>query len=377
VTVFIEGTAAGHQDGPGWRDVFCIESKCMSKINVFVASPGDVDLERDAVAKVVNEVNFALAIIAPEKDTSLELKQWKTHVHPEMGRPQGVINKQIGSYDIFIGLMWKRFGTATGVANSGTEEEFRHAYEEWQKTGRPRILFYFCQEPYTVGSSDDVEQLAKVIAFRTELAPKGLVWEYSRHSEFGDIVRTHILQVVGELMSEGRTAVEVATTVGREALASGVPVVRTELTELAREYEELRRILPSGDERTRKMESVMTQMRTQAQYAYPLLSELTASDSQGERLIAVAILETLPTPEYLDWLAERLDPKKEKAFLGYHAALALLYAVRKSNSKSCHLLKRALRRAAYLAKDLPENTDRRFALASAVGEYDTKCCGAN
>ncbi len=94
----------------------------MSKINVFVASPGDVDLERDAVAKVVNEVNFALAIIAPEKDTSLELKQWKTHVHPEMGRPQGVINKQIGSYDIFIGLMWKRFGTATGVANSGTEE---------------------------------------------------------------------------------------------------------------------------------------------------------------------------------------------------------------------------------------------------------------
>jgi len=65
----------------------------MPKIQVFVASPGDVELERDAVAKVVNELNYALAIIAPEKNTSLELKQWKTHVHPDMGRPQGVINQ--------------------------------------------------------------------------------------------------------------------------------------------------------------------------------------------------------------------------------------------------------------------------------------------
>jgi hypothetical protein len=349
----------------------------MPKIQVFVASPGDVELERDAVAKVVNELNYALAIIAPEKNTSLELKQWKTHVHPDMGRPQGVINKQIGSYDILIGLMWKRFGTGTGVADSGTEEEFRRAYESWQKVGKPRIMFYFCQEPYTVASREDVEQLAKVIAFRSELAPKGLVWEYSHHSGFADIVRTHILQIVGELMSEGRTAVEVATTVGAEALASGVPVVRTELMQLAREYEDLRQTLPSGEERTRRMESVMTRMRTQAQYAYPLLAELTASESQGQRLIAVAILETLPTPEYLDWLAERLDPRKEKPFLAYHAALALLYAVRKSDSKDCAALKRALQRATYLGKEVPESSDRRFALAAAMAEYDTKCRKAN
>jgi hypothetical protein len=31
-------------------------------------------------------LNYALAIIAPEKGTSLELKQGKTHVHPDMGR---------------------------------------------------------------------------------------------------------------------------------------------------------------------------------------------------------------------------------------------------------------------------------------------------
>jgi hypothetical protein len=359
--------------GNGWFEPPFCRMQDMPKINVFVASPGDVQLERDSVAKIVNELNYALAIIAPEKGTSLELKAWKTHVHPDMGRPQAVINKQIGSYEIFVGLMWKHFGTSTGIADSGTEEEFRRAYESWQETGTPRILFYFCQEPYTVASKDDVEQLARVISFRSELAPKGLVWEYARHGDFPDIVRTHLLQVVGELMSEGRTAVEIANAIGTEALASGVPVVHTELKELAREYEHLRKTMLSGDERTRRMEGVMTRMRTQAQYAYPLVAGLAKSTSPGERLIAVAILETLPTPEYLAWLAERLDPEQEKPFLSYHAALALLYAVRKIDKKDCYLVKTALQRAAYLTKNLPEGTDRRFTLATALEEYNKRC----
>jgi hypothetical protein len=32
--------------------------------------------------------------------------------------------------------MWKRFGTATGIAASGTEEEFRLTYECWESFGR-------------------------------------------------------------------------------------------------------------------------------------------------------------------------------------------------------------------------------------------------
>lgn len=348
----------------------------MPLITIFIASPGDIGFERDAAAKIVNELNYALTIIAPEKNTRLDLKQWKTHIHPDMGRAQGVINRQIGSYDILIGLMWKRFGTSTEAAGSGTEEEFRLAYESWQRDGRPRIMFYFCQEPYTMLCKDDVDQLGKVISFRSELASKGLVWEYSRHDEFPDILRTHLLQVIGELLSEGRTAVQVAARVGAEALASGVPVVRTELMGLAREYEALRRSLPSGDERTRKMEAVMTRTRTAAQYGYPLVVEFSKSESPGERLVAIAILETLPTPEYLGWLAERLDPETEQPFLGYHAALALLYAVRACDQNECDLLKTALRRAIYLAQKVSRRSDRWFVLATAAEELGRKCPGA-
>ena len=82
------------------------------KVRVFVASPGDVDAERNTLPTVVQELNTT---IAPHKNCFLELVRWETHCTPEMGRPQGVINAQIGRYDIFLGIMWKRFGSPTGA----------------------------------------------------------------------------------------------------------------------------------------------------------------------------------------------------------------------------------------------------------------------
>ena len=37
---------------------------------------------------------------------------------------QDVINRQLGEYDIFLGIMNTRFGSPTHRADSGTEEEF-------------------------------------------------------------------------------------------------------------------------------------------------------------------------------------------------------------------------------------------------------------
>jgi len=92
---------------------------------LFIASPGDVASERDALDRVVREVNQTHG--AP-LGYVIELWRWETHAVPGGGRPQAVINDQIPEYDIFIGIMWRRFGTPTGVAGSGTEEEYRIAY---------------------------------------------------------------------------------------------------------------------------------------------------------------------------------------------------------------------------------------------------------
>jgi hypothetical protein len=116
-----------------------------------------------------------------------------------MGRPQGEINKQIGAYDIFVGIMWKRFGTPTGKANSGTEEEFRRAYDMWEKNKTPRILFYFCTKPFMPKSQEDVEQIGRVIKFHNELSTKGTMGEYSDHENFSDTIRVDLTRVIGEI----------------------------------------------------------------------------------------------------------------------------------------------------------------------------------
>ncbi|MFL6451833.1 MAG: DUF4062 domain-containing protein [Bryobacteraceae bacterium] len=118
----------------------------MDPIRIFVASPGDVGTERASLAHAVEDINLTMASLAPEKGVQLELLRWETHVHPALGgEPQSVIDNQIGLYDILIGVIWKRFGTPTADASSGTEHEFRLAYRAWERTRRREIMFYFCQ----------------------------------------------------------------------------------------------------------------------------------------------------------------------------------------------------------------------------------------
>ena len=107
------------------------------RVRIFVASPSDVQSEREQLAKVINELNLTITAIAPEKRVLLELVRWETHVSPSLGRdPQDVVNRQIGEYDLFVGILWKRMGTPTAVATSGTEEEFNRAYNCGSRTGR-------------------------------------------------------------------------------------------------------------------------------------------------------------------------------------------------------------------------------------------------
>jgi hypothetical protein len=73
-------------------------------IRVFIASPGDVAEERDAVGEVINELNLTSARLL---GLWLEPVRWETHAFPAMGPDaQSIINAQIGDdFEIFIGLL--------------------------------------------------------------------------------------------------------------------------------------------------------------------------------------------------------------------------------------------------------------------------------
>lgn len=168
-------------------------------VRLFAASPSDVREEREQLAEVVKELNQTLG---PNTGYRLELVRWETHVHPSMGPIQPNINRQIGDYDILVGIMWNRFGTPTETDESGTEQEFREAYERWRNEGKPQIMFYFCRAPANLDSAEEAEQRLKVIRFRDEISEKGLTWSYEDRAKFADVVRPHLAQLLNRMLSE-------------------------------------------------------------------------------------------------------------------------------------------------------------------------------
>ncbi|HEY0173894.1 MAG TPA: DUF4062 domain-containing protein [Pyrinomonadaceae bacterium] len=350
-------------------------------VKIFVSSPGDVKPERDQLTAVVNEFNEAVATIAPEKGIGLELIRWETHVPPgihERG-PQGVVTDYIPEYDIFVGIMWKRFGTPTPEFGSGTEEEFRDAYARWEKTKKtPHLMFYFCQAD--LGYMDDPEevgQFQQVLTFRAELNKKGLMQSYSDRAGFAGLVRHQLNLVLAPVFSGRESLSEVAQKVGSVALAND-DTIRARVLELAREYRDVRLRMAPSDERTRRMEVIVSQMRTLALTAYPMLAELTQSvplddgrdPRAGERLAAVALLQSVPNPDYIEWLAGRVG--EERPFLGYHAAVALLTAARAMGGVGERArLKAAIERAAASINYVREDADRKIILNDALAELGT------
>ena len=173
------------------------------KLRVFVASPGDARKERELLGDVIDELNRG---IAAEKGLVLELVRWETHAWSAIGEDaQDVINRQIAPGDVFVGIMWNRFGTPTKRAESGTKEEFDRAYAYWKEYGRPKIMFYFNRAPFSLSDEVELEQKRKVLTFKEELADKGaLYWEYNGADEFERVVRGHLTQVVRQWEPESK-----------------------------------------------------------------------------------------------------------------------------------------------------------------------------
>jgi hypothetical protein len=93
---------------------------------------------------------------------------------------------------------------------------------------------------------------------------------------------------------------------------------------LARKYERERASRPPGPERTAVMQEITNEMRSlPLQTLVP--EQLLRSTSPGERLAAIAFLQTRPERRHIDWLAERVT--SEVPFIAYQSAVALHNAV--------------------------------------------------
>ena len=146
-----------------------------------------------------------------------------------------------------------------------------------------------------------------------------------------------------------------ASVSAAQEVAAAVPPNRPDLVlqplrQLAREYEELRKLKDYSPERTRTMTNIVRQMRPHALAAAPYICELIESTSTGERLAATVILQMKYMPEHMQWLADRLV--EERAFIGYQAASALYARVRLAGVAEC----KKIQDAAKAAQEARKNT---------------------
>lgn len=146
------------------------KSDAIRVIRVFLASPSDLGEERRAARAAVDEINRT---VARPNGFHVDLIGWEDTLSTA-GRPQAVINEDLESCEMFIGMLWERWGTPpddAGRFSSGFEEEFSLATERHGQTGKPHMsLFFKDVEKSKLG--DPGRELTKVLAFKQKIIDK-------------------------------------------------------------------------------------------------------------------------------------------------------------------------------------------------------------
>ncbi|MFH1893633.1 MAG: HEAT repeat domain-containing protein [Candidatus Zixiibacteriota bacterium] len=205
-------------------------------VNVFIASPGEVEKERDSAERAINKQNDTIGrklkvILAVDRYEKLA---------PGAGQPQELINRSLDRCDLFIGIVGERWGSPpddAGKYTSGFESEFYRALQRRNETGRPEIWPFF-KKVDSAREADAGPQLEKVIAFRKQVEEKRLAlfrW-YEDPSDLERQLLTLLPEyVVNRATESGRGETESTTTqrselVTHNAVQSGSAGIQTERT---------------------------------------------------------------------------------------------------------------------------------------------------
>ncbi len=160
---------------------------------VFLAAPSDVTEELVMVEGLLRDWNLQHG---QELGVRVELVNWRTHTRPDTGkRPQALVNKQaFDSCDVVVAIFWSRFGTPTGRAASGTEEEIRRGIKQ-----RKPVLVYFSNRP---APGQKPAEHSRIEKFKKQFGQKALFGSYSSLSAFEEALRNHLASTMHELLKQ-------------------------------------------------------------------------------------------------------------------------------------------------------------------------------
>lgn len=149
-------------------------------IKVFIASPGDVQKERDLIRETIYEWNMINSVA---RGIVLMPVGWETDSISCYGKPpQGDINvKLLKTCDLLIGVFWSKLGTPTDQYPSGSVEEIElHASQGKQ------IMIFFSKADIPQ-SLINAEQLDALEEFKKSIKGKCIYKEYENSDKFKDL----------------------------------------------------------------------------------------------------------------------------------------------------------------------------------------------
>lgn len=163
------------------------------KYSLLISCPTDIKDEISIIKEVVNRWN---ELNSKSQNCSVIASHWSVNSYPESGeRAQQLVNRQIVTdADIIVGIFWSHFGTPTGLARSGTEEELRLGL-----TLEKDIMLYFSEIPipnYLINE----DELVKINLFKEEYKSNGVYWTFNSLENFRSVFTRHFDLVMEQII---------------------------------------------------------------------------------------------------------------------------------------------------------------------------------
>jgi tetratricopeptide (TPR) repeat protein len=178
----------------------------ISRLRVFIASPGGLADERKAFREEIQDYNEAESL---PRDVLFHPVGWEDTLGA-VGRPQAIINEDVRASDFFILLLWNRWGSRPGTRSSrftsGTEEEYHIAMKCYRSKKFPMrrlVMMFKSVDPQQL--SDPGPELQKVLEFRQkiEIQKTHLFHSFDTTKNFRKLLRKHLAAWVREEENDG------------------------------------------------------------------------------------------------------------------------------------------------------------------------------
>lgn len=184
----------------------------LTNYRVFIASPGGLESERKIFRDILSSHNETDAI---ERGCHFQSIGWEITLGG-MGRPQSRINEDLKTCDLFVLILWDRWGSPTGADEgytSGTQEEYMVALDCLNSNAFPmRDVVVFFKAVDSRRMSDPGPQLSAVLEFKKSLEKeRKLLFEtFDTPEAFGERLRRHVAKWTREHSGEVSTDNEIS-----------------------------------------------------------------------------------------------------------------------------------------------------------------------